>query len=149
MLVVWGRKEIGPSPPVYRVQGLASSDHEAVEGYREGVRVETPKSPLSQVAWKEKATETVLRFLGGTRVGCISTRRKPPEEDCDGDGAGEEGDEGGPGPPQMQFLLFFRRWWEGREDGLLFSFVISFVFSFVYFFSFPSLGGSGLGLVMI
>ena len=25
-------------------------------------------------------------------MGCISTRRKPPEEDCDRDGAGEEGD---------------------------------------------------------
>ena len=51
VLVVRGRKETNPPPPVHRVQGLAPpADHEAVEGYRVGVRVETPKGPLGQVA---------------------------------------------------------------------------------------------------
>ena len=41
----------------------------------------------------------MLAFLRDTRVGCISTRRKPPEEDFEGNGSGGEGEEGGPGPP--------------------------------------------------
>ena len=45
-----GGKETDPSPPVHGVQGPAPSDHEAVEGYREGVRVGTPKGPFGQVA---------------------------------------------------------------------------------------------------
>ena len=51
MLMVRGREETDPSPPsVCRVRGLAPLDHEAVEGYRVGVRVEAPKAPLGQVA---------------------------------------------------------------------------------------------------
>ena len=39
-------------------------------------------------------------FLRDTRVGCISTRRKPPaERNGDGEGSDGEGGEGGPGPP--------------------------------------------------
>ena len=44
------RKETDPPPLVHGVQGLAAPDHEVVEGYRESVRVETPKGPLGQVA---------------------------------------------------------------------------------------------------
>ena len=49
MLVAWGGKETGPPSPVHGVQGLTPSDHEAVEGYMEGVRAKTPKGPLGQV----------------------------------------------------------------------------------------------------
>ena len=52
--------------------------------------MEAPKGLLGQVAFSV--------FLGSTRVGCIS--RKLPEE-VDGAGAGDEGEEGGPGPPDM------------------------------------------------
>ena len=45
-----GEGKADPLPPFHGVQGLAPSDHEAVERYREGVWVEIPKSPLSQVA---------------------------------------------------------------------------------------------------
>ena len=48
--------------------------------------------------WKEKFTEAVLAFLGSTKIGCISARRTPPEE-VDGADMGDEGEEGGPGPP--------------------------------------------------
>ena len=42
----------------------------------------------------------MLAFLRDTRVGCISTRKKPPEEECEGDGGdGGEDEEAGPGPP--------------------------------------------------
>ena len=40
------------------------------------------------------------RAQGSTRVGCITTRRSPPEE-VDGAGLGEEREEVGPGPPEM------------------------------------------------
>ena len=41
-----------------------------------------PRAPSVKLRWKEKATEAVSR---DTRVRCISTRRKPPEEECDGE----------------------------------------------------------------
>ena len=43
----------------------------------------------------------VLEGYQGSRVGCISTRRTPPEEECGGDGSGGEGEDDGLGPPQM------------------------------------------------
>ena len=46
--------------------------------------------------WKEKAMEAKLDFLGSTRVGCIATRRRPPEEEWEGDGSCGEGEEGAP-----------------------------------------------------
>ena len=51
--------------------------------------------------WKEKATKAVLKFLRDTRVRFISTKRKPPEEECDGEVSNnDEGEEEGrPGPP--------------------------------------------------
>ena len=57
-----------------------------------------PRAPSVKL-WKEKATEAVLVFLRNTRVGCISTRRKPPEEEYDGEGGDIEEEEDGPGLP--------------------------------------------------
>ena len=61
------------------------------------------KPPSVRWLWREKSTEAVLVL--STRVGCISTRRKPPEERGEGwheeAGAGDVGDEGGPGPPDV------------------------------------------------
>ena len=60
-----------------------------------------PGAPLVKRLWKEKVTEAVLKFLRDTRVRCISTKRKPPEEECDGEVSNnDEGEEEGrPGPP--------------------------------------------------
>ena len=60
-----------------------------------------PKSPSIKWLWKERSTEAVLKMLGETRIGCISTRRAfPVESDMEGPGGtGDEGEEGGPGPP--------------------------------------------------
>ena len=49
-MVVWGKKETDPSLPFCGVQGLAPLDQKAVDGYREGLRTETPKGPLGQMA---------------------------------------------------------------------------------------------------
>ena len=59
----------------------------------------TQGPPWPRGPWEEKATEAVLRFLRGTRVGCISTRRKPPEEECVGQGEGGEEGESEEGRP--------------------------------------------------
>ena len=104
-----------------------------------------PRAPSVKWLWKEKATEAVLVFLWDTRVGCISTRRKPPEEGCDVVGSGDEGDGGGPGQPQMQFLLFPS--FPGRSEGIGDSF---FCHSFCHFlclslFLFLCLAVRGLG----
>ena len=50
MLVVRGRKETDPSPPVYGMQGMGTQNQEVVEGHREGPGVETFQSPFGQVA---------------------------------------------------------------------------------------------------
>ena len=49
VLVVQPRKAAVAPSPVHGVQGLTPSDHEAVEGYMEGVRAKTPKGTLGQV----------------------------------------------------------------------------------------------------
>ena len=70
-----------------------------MERYREGVWVEA-SFPSVKWLWKEKATDAVLRFLKGTRVGYISTRGKPPVKEYGRDGTdGGEGEEYEPGPP--------------------------------------------------
>ena len=91
MLVVRGRKAVDPPSPFHRVQGLVAQDHdqEVVENHREAHGWKYPRAPRSG---------DCFGFLGSTRVGCISTRRKLSE--VDGAGAGDEG-EGGPGPPDM------------------------------------------------
>ena len=66
--------------------------------------METPNPPAKRL-WKEKATVEILRVLRDSRVGSISTRRNPPEEECDGEGSdGGEGEEGGPSPPKVYLL---------------------------------------------
>ena len=52
---------------------------------------------------KEKSTEADLEMLGDTRIGCISTRRVLPVERLGDEmaGSGDEGEEGGPPPPNM------------------------------------------------
>ena len=64
---------------------------------------EHPRAPSGKWLWREKCMEAVLEFLKSTRVGCISTRRKLPEEGkenlCEEAGGGDAGEEGRPGPP--------------------------------------------------
>ena len=62
------------------------------------------RAPSVKWLWREKSTEAVLVFLRSIRVECISTTRKLPEERCEEGheaGAGGEGEEGGPGPPDL------------------------------------------------
>ena len=65
-----------------------------------------PRAPSGKWSWREKSTEAVLAFLGSTRIGRISVRRKVPEEaaeaeDTTGTSSGDEEEEEGPGPPRM------------------------------------------------
>ena len=53
-----------PSPLVHGVQGLAHPDLKVVEGDKEGVRVEIPKGPLSQVAVEGEGHRGGLGVLG-------------------------------------------------------------------------------------
>ena len=59
-----------------------------------------PRAPSVRWLWREKSTEAVLDFLANTRVGCIRSRRVVPEEATRA-GSGDEGEEGGPGPPAV------------------------------------------------
>ena len=59
-MVVLGRKTTDPQPPIYGVQGLATPDQEAAEGYREGAWMEAPEGPLGKMAMEGEATEAVL-----------------------------------------------------------------------------------------
>ena len=68
---------------------------------RKSIQRKHPRASSVKWLWKERATEAMLAFLGSTRVGCITTRRRPPEEGCEGGGSGGEGEEDGLGPPQM------------------------------------------------
>ena len=58
-----------------------------------------------------------MSFLGDTKVRFISTRRRSPVEDCDGDGSGGGGKRAGPATNVISPFLFR---WEGREDRLSF-----------------------------
>ena len=62
---------------------------------------ETSEGPFSQWLWKEKSTEAVLELLRDTKIGCINTRRRLPEERSGDEeaGTGDEGEEGGPASP--------------------------------------------------
>ena len=66
-------------------------------------RWKLPKSPAIKWLWKAKLTEAVLKMLGKTRIGCISTRPvSPVDSNMEGPGGtGGEGEEGGPGPPEV------------------------------------------------
>ena len=73
-----------------------------MEDIRKACGWKLPRAPSVKWLWRGKATEVVLDFLRGARVGCISTRRKPPEEECDGEGEelSQEEDEGGRARPE-------------------------------------------------
>ena len=62
-----------------------------------------PKAPAIKWLWRKKSPEAVLEILRDTRIGCISTRRVLLEERLGDEmaGSGDEGEEGGPGPPNM------------------------------------------------
>ena len=64
MLVVRGKKETNPSPPVYGVQGMGTPNQEVVEGHREGPGVETPQSPFGQVAMEGEIHRGGFGLLG-------------------------------------------------------------------------------------
>ena len=66
-----------------------------------------PRAPSARLLWEDKATEAVLRFLESTKVGCMVTLRRPPEEE----GEDNESEKDGPGPPpgEYTFPLFFLR----------------------------------------
>ena len=57
------------------------------------------RAPSGKWLWKEKSTEAVLAFLRDTRVGCMRVERRLPEDAGVRTGTGDEGEEGGPGPP--------------------------------------------------
>ena len=101
MLVVRGRKATDPLSPFHRVQGLATTDTENMEGDREGPRVKHPRTPAMKRVCKEKSTEAVLEMSRDTRIRCISTRRVHPGERLGDEiaGSGNEGGKGVPGPP--------------------------------------------------
>ena len=60
-------------------------------------------NPSVRPLWGGWATEAVIEVLRTTRVGCVGTERVTSEE---ADGEDSESEEGGPGPPLIEF--FFR-----------------------------------------
>ena len=85
-----------------------------------------PRAPSGKWLWREKSTETVLAFLGSSRVGCISARREVPEElaeaeDTTGSGSGDEGRREVRDSREWNFPVFFQ-----ERDG--FRFLCSFRF---------------------
>ena len=64
MLVVRGRKETNPPPPVYGVQGMGTPDQEVVEGHREGPGVEASQNPVGQVVMEGEVYRGGFEFLG-------------------------------------------------------------------------------------
>ena len=64
--------------------------------------METPEGSIWQVAVEVKVYGGSLAFLKSTRVGCISARRRLPEETARAEdvveaGSGDESEKGGPG----------------------------------------------------
>ena len=59
-----------------------------------------PRAPAVKKLWKEYATEVVLEFLEDTPVGRWPSAgvARAPREEGTSEGAGSEGEEGGPGP---------------------------------------------------
>ena len=96
-----GEESIDLLPLVYGVQGMAATGQKGVEGHREAHGWRYPRAPSVKWLWREESTEAVLKLLKGTREECISTRRRLPDERYEDAGSGDEGEEGGPGPPAM------------------------------------------------
>ena len=65
------------------------------------MRAEAPKGPLGRVAMEGEGHGGGFEVPEGHQGGVHQHQKKPPEEECDGEGSrGEEsGGEGGPGPP--------------------------------------------------
>ena len=82
--------------------------------------------------------EAVLEFLRGIRVGRIGTRRKPLEENRDGQESGGEG--GGWAGPAASVVPFVSSGVGTRREDVLFLLLLLLLF-FVYF-PFPLSGGS-------
>ena len=78
--------------------------------------------------------EAVLEFLRGIRVGRIGTRRKPLEENRDGQESGGEG--GGRAGPAASVVPFVSSGGGDEKRGCSLSFVTSFVIFCLLSFSF-------------
>ena len=100
MLVVRGREAADPPPSAHRVEGLALSDQKAIEGHREGVRVETPKSPFGQMAMEGEGHRGGVSFFGRHQGG-VHHHQEEARRSIEGGWSGGEGKEDGPGPLQM------------------------------------------------
>ena len=79
---------------------MDTPNQEVVEDIGKAQEWRHPRAPSVRWLWREKSTGAVLDFLGSTRVGCIRTKRVVPEEAARA-GSGDEGEEGGPGPPAV------------------------------------------------
>src|SRR5258708_6379969 len=64
---------------------------------------EDPRAPSVRKLWKAGTEEAVLEFLGDTRVGARAAaeqgRARADEDRDEEEVSGQEGEEGGPGPP--------------------------------------------------
>ena len=92
-----GRRELRHQD-LHGVRGLEATDQEAVEEGKKYCGWKHPRAPAVRKLWRKEATEAVLEFLEDTRAGCWTSTRgaRRPAEDV---GQGDEGGEGGPGPP--------------------------------------------------
>ena len=68
----------GRNRPVHGVQGLAPADHEAVEGDMEGVRVETPKSPLGKATLEGEGYGNSVEVPEGHQGGVHQYQKEVP-----------------------------------------------------------------------
>ena len=93
----WGRKATDLPPPFHRVQGLASSNQDALEGHWEGTRVETPESPIWQVA-VEREVHRGSAGLPRKHQGRVHQCRKEAAGGCGCERGGGRGGRGRAGP---------------------------------------------------
>ena len=98
--VVRQRRTPDTTPPLHTVSGMGPAGKENVEGDREGVRVEAPRTPSVKLLWDGRATEAVLELLRTTRVGCLGEETVPPG----GGGLGEQRERGGRAGPTLDCI---------------------------------------------
>ena len=101
-MVVRGRKAADPPPPLNGMPGLGAPDQKAMEGYREGMRVEKPKGTSVKRLCKGEATEAVPVFLRDTRVGASAHEGRPRRRSVMGEGTMER--RAGRARPKTYFL---------------------------------------------
>ena len=90
-------------PPLRQVPGVGPLDQEAVEGHREGVRVEALKGPLGQVVvgWEDNGGS--LGFLAGYQGRAHGDDRTP-----EGEGKGQRGrGRGGQAGPSLGCIFVY------------------------------------------